>query len=270
MTLDAAGFVGNIPENYEKGLVPHIFIDYARHLAERSVAGAPASVLELAAGTGVVTRELRSRLPESSQLTATDLNQPMLDVAKERFGKGESVKFEAVDALELPYDDASFDAVVCQFGVMFFPDKAKSYREVHRTLKPGGRYLFNVWDKIDLNPFARVAHETAAKFFTGDPPMFYQVPFGYHQTGEIEGALAEASFTGIRSEVVEVTKEIPDASLFARGLVYGNPLFQEITSRGTTSPDEVMAAITEELQAEFGANPGVMPLQAIFFSSEKA
>ena len=131
-------------------------------------------VLETAAGTGIVTRQLRDALPARVQLTATDLNPPMIEVARNKFRSSENVDLRSADATALPFPDAAFDAVVCEFGVMFFPDKAKSYQEVYRVLAPGGRYLFNVWDSHRYNPFGRISHEVAGSFFPADPPPVLQ------------------------------------------------------------------------------------------------
>ena len=171
MSDDAAGFVGSIPENYDRGLGPIIFSNYDEHTA-RLVAGyAPSRVLETGAGTGIVTRRLRDLLPATTRLVATDLNPPMLDVARQKFHPDEPIEFQQADAIALPFDDASFDAVVCQFSVQFFPDKEKSYREAYRVLAPGGRYVFSVWDG-DYNRHGRIADEVAAQFFPTDPPQF--------------------------------------------------------------------------------------------------
>ena len=154
MDKTSTRFVGSIPEHYDQGLGPMIFADYAGDMAERVAASVPSRVLETAAGTGIVTRRLRDLLPAATQLTATDLNPPMLEVVRAKFRSGEQVAFRPADAMALPFTDASFDAVVCQFGVMFYPDKDKSYREVHRVLAPGGRYFFSVWDSRRYNPTA--------------------------------------------------------------------------------------------------------------------
>jgi ubiquinone/menaquinone biosynthesis C-methylase UbiE len=175
-----ASFIGNIPEHYDRGLGPIIFVDYAADIARRAAACSPTRVLETAAGTGIVTRQLRDFLPAGASLTATDLNPPMIEVARAKFQPDERVDWRPADATALPFPDGSFDAVVCQFGVMFFPDKDRSYREVHRVLAPGGRYLFNVWDAHRYNPFGRITHEVAGSFFPVDPPQFYKVPFSYH------------------------------------------------------------------------------------------
>jgi ubiquinone/menaquinone biosynthesis C-methylase UbiE len=269
MSGDSASFVGNIPENYDQYLGPNIFVDYAADIAQRAVTRRPARVLEIAAGTGIVTRRLRDLLPATAHLTATDLNEPMLDVARAKFRPDEQVDFRPADALALPFADAAFDAVVCQFGVMFYPDKAKSYHEALRVLAPGGRYLFSVWDSRAHNPFGRMAHEVATRFFPADPPQFYSVPFSYHQIDVIKEALIEAGFTDINVAVIALDKLVRDVASFARGLVYGNPLIDQIRTRGGVDPDQVVDALAHELRLAFGPDPGRMPLQAIVFSSAK-
>jgi SAM-dependent methyltransferase len=232
-------------------------------------AWSPARVLETAAGSGIVTRALRDLLPGSAFLTATDLNPPMLEVARRKFRPGEKVEFQPADAMALPFADGSFDAVVCQFGVMFFPDKDQSYREVHRVLAPGGRYLVSVWDSHRYNPFGRIGHEVAGSFFAADPPQFYSVPFSCHQIDPIKESLIAAGFTDINAAVVSLTKAIPAAAVFARAMVYGNPLIDQIRSRGGVDPEEVVDAILKALHREFGVDPGRMPLQAILVSARK-
>jgi ubiquinone/menaquinone biosynthesis C-methylase UbiE len=267
MTADAASFIGNIPEHYDSGLGPMVFVDYAADIARRAAACSPRRVLETAAGTGIVTRQLRDFLPAGVHVIATDLNAPMLEVARTKFRSGEEVGFEPADATALPFSDSAFDAVVCQFGVMFFPQKDASYREVHRVLAPGGRYLFSVWDSHRYNPFGRIAHETAARFFPANPPQFYTVPFSYYQIDPIKESLINAGFTDINVAVLRLEKEIPDAARFARGLVYGNPLIDEIRARGGVEPDRIVDALAEALRQEFGVDPGRMPIQAMIFSA---
>jgi SAM-dependent methyltransferase len=261
-----ASFVGNIPEHYERGLVPIVFVDFAIDIAHRAAAWSPARGLETAAGTGVVTRQLRDLLPASAHLTATDLNPPMLEIARAKFRPDEQVDFRPADATALPFPDGSFDLVVCQFGVMFFPDKDKSHREIQRVLAPGGRYLFNVWDSHSYNKFGRIAHEVAAGFFPADPPQFYKVPFSCHQIDPIKESLISAGFTDITVAVVALEKEIPDTGHFARGLVY---VIDQIRARGGVNPDEVVDALAHALRAEFGEDPGRMPIQAIIFSASR-
>ena len=266
---DAASFIGNIPEHYDTGLGPVIFVDYAVDIARRTAACGPARVLETAAGSGIVTRQLRDVLPSGVHLTATDLNAPMLEVARTKFRPGEAVDFRPADAASLPFSDGAFDAVVCQFGVMFFPQKETAFREAHRVLSPGGHYLFSVWDSHRHNPFGRIAHETAASFFPADPPQFYNVPFSYYWIDPIKESLIESGFNNINVAVVKLYKEIPDVARFARGLIHGNPLIDQIRTRGGVEPDRVVDALARALRAEFGTDPARMPLQAIVFSVTK-
>jgi SAM-dependent methyltransferase len=268
MTSNAASFVGNVPHYYDGGLGPVIFVDYAADMARRVGARPVSRVLETAAGTGIVSRQLRDVLPANAQLTATDLNPPMIEVARTKFQSSEKVDLRSADAMALPFKDGAFDAVVCQFGVMFFPDKAKSYQEVNRVLAPGGRYLFNVWDSHRYNPFGRIAHEVAGSFFPANPPQFYNVPFSYHQIDPIKESLIDAGFGDLQIAVVRLEKKIPNVEAFARGLVYGNPLIDQIRERGGVDPDRVVGGVLEALHREFGAD-GRMPLQAIVFSATK-
>jgi ubiquinone/menaquinone biosynthesis C-methylase UbiE len=269
MDDNPAGFTGSIPQHYDQGLGPIIFADFAADIARRVAAGHPARVLETAAGTGIVTRKLRDALPVAAHLTATDLNPPMLEIARAKFRPGEQVELQPADAMALPFADGSFDTVVCQFGVMFFPDKAKSCSEVLRVLAPGGRYLFSVWDSHRYNPFGRIAYEVPGRFFPADPPQFYNVPFSCHQIDPIKELLIEAGFTGINAAVVSLDKEIPDVAKFAHAALYGNPLVDQVRTRGGVEPELVVEAMLQEYRREFGADPGHMQLQAIVFSAAK-
>ena len=173
MSNNAASFVGDIPSHYDSGLGPNIFDDYADLIVQQCQAHSPQSVVELAAGTGIVSKRLRDALPQETRLVVTDLNGPMLDIAKTKFADTDNVEFMVANAMDLPFAESEFDLMTCQFGVMFFPDKPVSYREAARVLKPGGRYIFNVWGAMASNPFARLANEVTASFFPTDPPGFY-------------------------------------------------------------------------------------------------
>ncbi len=269
MSQKAAEFVGDIPQEYDRGLGPMIFVDYADDIVRRVSASNPLRVLETAAGTGIVTRKLRTKLPKNARITATDLNLPMLEVARKKFASGDGVDFKPADAVALPFPDGSFDTVLCQFGVMFFPDKDKSYREAHRVLSAGGRYVFNVWDAHRHNSFARIAHETIGSFFSGDPPGFYRVPFSCYAIDPVKDSLLAAGFHRFSATVVRLEKEIPDAAAFARGLILGNPVIEEIRQRGGADPAHIIATLAAALRREFGADPGRMPLQAIVFEAIK-
>ena len=268
MKDDSTGFVGNIPHHYDQGMGPMIFVDYAADVAQRVAACSPTRVLETAAGTGIVTRRLRDRLPAGVGLTATDLNPPMLEIARAKFRPGEDVEFKPADAMELPFADGSFDAVVCQFGVMFYPDKNRSYREVYRVLSSGGHYLFSIWDSHRHNPFGRITHEVVGSFFPDDPPQFMSVPFSY-SFEPIKDSLTDAGFTDINAAVVRLKKDVLDAASFARGLVFGSPLIDQVRARKGVEPDQIIDALVQRFHREFGVDPGCMPLQALVFSARK-
>lgn len=235
MSVTDKSFIGSIPELYERLMVPLIFEPYARDLAARAVALAPRSVLEVAAGTGVVTRALIAGLPADTKLVATDLNQPMLDQARKQMADASHVVFRQADAQALPFDDAQFDVVLCQFGTMFFPDRAKAYRETKRVLKPDGTYLFNVWDRIEDNEFADEVTRALAPLFPSDPPRFLpRTPYGYHDPNTIRADLQAAAFENVSIVPLEAVSAAPSPNDAAMAYCQGTPLRMEIEARGGT------------------------------------
>jgi len=259
----------NMPAHYERTLGPVFFADFADDLARRAAASSLVKVLEIACGTGIVTRRLRDVLAPGSELTATDLNPQMLEIARGKFTVGEPVTFRTADAMDLPFPDATFDAVVCQFGLMFFPDREKAYREVHRVLASGGRYLFSVWDSPEHNPISRLASEVAARFSPADPPRFFDMPYSYHRIDPIKESLTAAGFGDVRIAVLTIGKTIADGEAFARGLVFGSPMNDQLRARGIADPGPVIAAMADRLGQAFGTNPMRMPLQAIVYEARK-
>jgi ubiquinone/menaquinone biosynthesis C-methylase UbiE len=268
MTGDAAEYKGSIPQQYDRNLGPLLFVDFAVDISRRVAACSPDRVLEMAAGTGIVTRQLRGLLPAGVRLMATDLSPPMLEIACTKFRPDEQVEFQPADATALPFADGAFDTVVCQFGVMFFPDKDKSYREVFRVLIPGGHYLFNIWDAHRHNPAARIAHEVIGSFFPDDPPQFQSVPYSY-RFDPIKDSLIEAGFTNIHAFVVRLQKEIPALVSLVRGVVYGSPIIDQVRQRGGVEAEQIVDAMVKEYRKEFGSDPAHIPLQAIVFSAKK-
>jgi SAM-dependent methyltransferase len=246
-------FAGSIPQLYESYLVPLIFEPYARDLAERLAARSPTRVLEVAAGTGVVTRAMASTLPDAASIVGTDLNQPMLDQAR-TIAIARAVEWRQADAMNLPFGDATFDAVVCQFGVMFFPDKAKAYAEARRVLRPGGLYMFNVWDRIEENEFAHTVTTALESLFPDDPPRFLaRTPHGYCERRRIEQDLASGGFVAAPTfTTVSARSRAESPRIPAIAYCQGTPLRSEIEARGQARLGEATDVAAEAIARTFG------------------
>lgn len=249
---------------YQDLLVPLIFAPYAADIAGRLAPLQPTSVLELASGTGVVTRELAARLAPDAQLVATDLNESMLAVAKAQ-GTTRAVVWRQADAMALPFEDASFDAVVCQFGVMFFPDKARAFAEARRVLRPGGTLLFNTWDRIETNDFAWVASDAVAGLFPEDPPRFLvRLPHGYFSAEAIARDLHQAGFTVPPAiETVTATSRADTPDVAALAYCQGTPLRGEIEARSGAGLEQATAVAAAAMTARFGAGSVTGRIQAL-------
>lgn len=269
MTADSnVVFSGSIPENYDRYLGPVLFEPFARDLVERLEPRKPRSILEIACGTGILTRELRRVFGSDVYIVATDLNAPMLEYARAKFPGAVNLEWQAADAAALPFGDESFDAVACQFGLMFAPDKDAAMREAYRVLRAGGAFVFNVWDSMEKNPFAQTAHETIASFFDRDPPTFYEIPFSMHDARAIRGALKKVGFDAIESSLVSLPLRAATAADFAIGLVRGNPVSTAIEERGGKI-DNVIGAVAKKISERFGAAPAESTMQALAWSAER-
>ena len=247
-------FAGSIPKIYDTYLVPLIFQPYADDLARRVATRPPRRVLEIAAGTGVVTRALDTALPETSAIVATDLNQAMLDHAQ-AIGTRRRATWRQADAMQLPFRDAEFDAVVCQFGVMFFPDKPKAFAEARRVLAPDGLLLFNVWDRIEENEFAATVMDALAGVFPDDPPRFMaRTPHGYHDQAAIARDLAQGGFRA-PPDIVTVTARSRAESARVPAVAYcqGTPWRNEIEARSPSRLAEATDAAEQAIARRFGA-----------------
>lgn len=255
-------FEGSIPENYDRYLGPAFFEPFANDIAARLSGQRAMNVLEVACGTGIVTRRLRDNLAPEAQIVATDLNPGMFAFAQGKFRANENVKWQQADATALPFPDGSFDAVVCQFGLMFVPDKQAAMRECHRVLTFGGVFLFNVWDAIERNPIGQIAHETIASFFDVDPPNFYELPFGFHDAALIRDLLEKARFKSVEVSLVSQPCRSSSAADFATGLVRGNPVLTAIQERGV-NVDDVVRAVAQRIAGRYGAAPVESTMQAL-------
>jgi len=264
-------FVGSIPEIYETYLVPLIFESYASDLSGRVAARSPRRVLELAAGTGVVTRALAKQLPADAHLVATDLNQDMLDHAM-RKGVARDVEWRRADAMALPFEDGSFDVVVCQFGVMFFPDKPKAFAEARRVLRPGGAFVFTVWDRLGDNEFADVVTTSLESVFPEAPPRFLaRTPYAYYEQASIGGDLTAAGFTQpARFDTATERSRASSPHFAAIAFCQGTPLRSEIEALGATRLEEATDAAAQGIAQRFGSGPVDAKIQAVVVTVESS
>ena len=246
-------FTGSISKLYQTYLVPLIFEPYAADLVNRLASRSVTRVLEIAAGTGVVTRTLASVLPERVSIVATDLNQPMLDHAS-ALGTKRPVEWRQADAMQLPFRDGTFDAVVCQFGVMFFAEKSKAFSEARRVLRSGGVFTFNVWDRIKENEFADTVTTALESLFPKDPPRFLaRTPHGYYDRPTIERDLANGGFiTSPEISAVAARSRAKSSRVPAIAYCQGTPLRNEIEARDASRLGEATDVSAEAIARKFG------------------
>lgn len=257
-------FAGSIPKIYDEYLVPMIFSVYAEDIARRVAARSPSVLLEIAAGTGAVTRAMAAALPRGIRYVATDLNEPMLAVAAQRQGDDDRIIWRQADAMALPFGEAEFDVVCCQFGAMFFPDRVKAYGEVKLVLKGDGTFVFNVWDRIEDNEVTHEATIALGKMFPDDPPRFMvRVPHGYHDKAVIRTDLERAGFRDISIETRSEISRAPSAEYAATALCQGTPLRSEIEARDAGKLQAATDLVAEALRTRHGSGAIEGKIQAI-------
>jgi ubiquinone/menaquinone biosynthesis C-methylase UbiE len=255
-------FVGNIPELYDRHLGPVLFEPYAIDVAGR-VPERAKRILELAAGTGRLTRHLLARLPEHGELVVTDLNEPMIEIARTKVPEDPRVTWKQADMQALPFkeEDGLFDVVVCQFGLMFVPDKLQALREMRRVLKPGGTLLLSVWDQLGNNPASKRLHEMASALMPDNPPAFMATPFSMSDPQALKSLALEARFAEAKVDTVPKTGVAESAADLAVGFVRGNPLWNQLVERGL-APDAFQGQVAMALASEFGDSPCKSPMAA--------
>ena len=263
-------FAGSIPRIYETYMVPMVFAPYAEDIGERVRGIGARRVLEIAAGTGVVTRSLAEKLADDVAIVATDFNQAMVDHARS-LGTSRPVEWRQADALALPFADASFDVVVCQFGVMFFPDKARGYAEIRRVLAPQGAFVFNAWDRIEDNEFANIVTDSLAAVFPDDPPRFMaRTPHGYHDVDAVRADLEKGGFRSAQIDTVAHRSRADSPRIPAVAYCHGTPLRDEIVARDQVRLDEATAVCEKAIAARFGNGAVDSKIQAHIIEVRKS
>lgn len=259
-------FTAVIAENYEKYFSPMFFAAPAIDITAR-LSVTNGKILELACGTGQVTRVIRHKNPDAD-IIATDLNPDMISVA-EKISGDKNIKWQVMDAQEIQFADNSFDVVICQFGIMFFPDKQKAINQAYRVLKPGGKFILSTWDKIETQHVTLIANDIIKSFFPNDPPMFFNVPFSMSDPGVMESLMKNAGFRDVSVDNVRLEGESPSAHEAATGFTMGNPMYLAICERDESLLPEIQDAVTKKFTEEFGSGKLIVPISLFVFQGVK-
>jgi len=262
-------FAGSIPDKYERYLGPYLFEPYATDLVARLEPAGIKTVLEIACGTGRVTAHLREKLMEDARLVATDLNPDMIAIAK-KILPDLQIEWSQADAQALAFDDNYFDCVICQFGLMFVPDKARALTEAYRVLTPGGRLLMNTWDKLENNPAFYMADRLVAQYFPEGPPSFFHIPFSMHDKDELRSLFENAGFGDCRINLVKKEGVCASAADAATGMLEGTPMYTAINDRNPGLLPSLKKDLGDALARSFGAAPMVSSMQAWVVEAKKS
>lgn len=268
MVDTSADFSGSVPKYYDTCLGPAWFDAFAADLAQRLPSKPPGDVLEIACGTGLATRRVRQRLDPFVRLIATDLSKAMLDYARVKMSDVTGIEWREADAVDLPFGNGEFGAVVCAFGMMFVPDKKAAFREAYRVLKEGGILLFSVWDGIDENPHVAANAEVVESLFPGDEEMRFRIPYEMNDRALLQRLLAQAHFADVKIEKKRLNLDRVSARTIAIGQIRGTPRSLLIEKRGV-SLDDVVEKVAAALMRIGGAEPYRGPAQAIVVEARR-
>ncbi|WP_165836267.1 class I SAM-dependent methyltransferase [Taibaiella soli] len=261
-------FSGSIPVNYDDGMGEMFFEPYATEMSNRVALLQPSAVLEIACGTGRLTKYLSQQLPGAS-ITATDLNPAMLEFAQKRFSGLSNVRWEIADALSVPFADQSFDCVVVQFGVMFYPDKIQGFRESFRVLRSGGKFIFATWKSLADNEIAQIANDTVKIFFPNDPPVFFNIPFSYYDKDQIRKDVMNAGFGSVEIEDLSLSGSNISAENAARGLFDGTPIINFLNERAPDKIPEIKQRFVDAITKVYGKDHLSIPSSALIVTAER-
>ncbi len=261
-------FAGEVAANYEEFLGPMFFEPYAIEVASRIDPASIRLAVEIASGTGRVTRHLRERIPASAKLIASDISEDMLSIAKKKL-KDFDIEWKIIDAQSLPFDDNSADLVVCCFAYMLVPDRAKALAEAHRILRPGGMLLFTTWDKLELNAASHIYRKIAKKYLGDVLSEAYNLPFSLYDDTLIRSLLQDAGFSKIAIGHVIKSSFCRTAKEAVNGLAQGGMIYNEIMKRNPAWMDEIKDMAEKELSEKFGAEPMIAPMSALISQAWK-
>ena len=259
---------GQTANHYDQFFGPLYFEPFAIEVAKRVDPTGTAVVLEIAAGTGRVTRHIRERILPSAKLIASDISEEMQAVAKKKLGHLD-IDWQNIDAQQLPFSDNSIDLVICCFGYMFVPDKTKAFAEVYRVLKPGGHFLFSTWDKLENNPASYISRCMAKQYLEEPLPASYDLPTSMSDESGIRSLLQDAGFSKLSVEKVKLLTAIPTAKEAALGFVQGGGVYDEVRKRKSGSIDEIKIRLEKELAGQFGDAPMIAPISALISQAWK-
>jgi ubiquinone/menaquinone biosynthesis C-methylase UbiE len=270
MSSEVFKFTGARSSHYDNLLGPFLFEPYGKEMANRVPIKNVESILELASGTGRVTRHLRERLPSTVRLVATDLSPDMLDIAKGKFSDAKAVEFIVADMQKLPFGANNFDVVVCQYGIMFPPDKQKVFDEVFRVLKPGGQFLFSTWERTErVEIFKLIYNELVIPFFAGEDPARFVVPFSLHDPAQLNAFLTKSNFSQPKVERVVLNGVAPSAHDLVQGFFVTHALGQEVADRDPLAFEQISRKMEETIIKKFKDKPVVCELASYFGSGTK-
>jgi len=261
---EAYKFGSNDAENYDFYLGPFLFEPYGEYTAKQVTENSVNTVLELACGSGRVTGYLRKALPKNTTLWATDISNDMLAIARRKLN-GQDIKFEVEDMQNLSFADNSVDIVICQFGLMFVPDKSKALGEVHRVLKPGGKCLFFTWDDTTNMPvFKLLLNDLILPYFSGEDTSYFRTPFSMYNTGQLINLLQQAGFNEAKSDNVKLPPGNVPLDYIAEGLYRKHPLGKAIL---TKAPEEYEAVAEKFMQGLIELYKNTPPLLSAFITT---
>ena len=263
-------FTGASSAYYDQYMGPFLFESYGMEMASRVPKQGTSAVLELASGTGRVTRHLRQQLPPSVKLVATDISPDMLEIAKTKFTSSDDVEFKVADMQNLPFADNTFDVAVCQFGMMFPPDKQKAANEAYRVLKPGGKFLFTTWEQTTrVGIFNLIYDEHVIPFFKGEDTSRFRVPFAMYDPDLLTGLLAKANFKNAAVDRVVLTGVAETAEGLVKGLFTTHAVGKEVHDRDPRAFESMSRQLESEIIKRFSNNPVKCELAAYVVSGIK-